>query len=363
MLEVAVRARLGQFELDAVFTSDDAPVTALFGRSGAGKSSIIAAVAGLLKPDSGRVMLDGRVLFDSTRPVTVPASDRRVGVVFQDARLFPHLSVRANLLYGWQRRRGDAIAGGPMLEGVIGPLGIGALLDRRPATLSGGEKQRVAIGRAVLANPRVLMMDEPLASLDGERKAELLPLLAELPRAFGIPIIYVSHAVDEVLRLADRIVLLDMGRIVASGPVETVANRPDFARIAALEGGPDSFTVISATIVEHGAAAQTRLSFAGGSLMVPRVAGNPGQRVRLRIAANEVMLALAPPTGLSVRNIIPARVIALDDVGGLVDVMLDAGGPLRARVSQAAKAELGLAPGLAVFALIKSAALAPGQRD
>ena len=143
---------------------------------------------------------------------------------------------------------------------VIEPLGIGGLLDRRPATLSGGERQRVAIGRAVLANPRLLLMDEPLASLDGERKAELLPLLAQLPRVFKIPIVYVSHAVDEVLRLADRIVLLDAGRVIAAGPVEEVANRPDFARIAARDGGPDAFTVISATIVAHDVAeAQTRL--------------------------------------------------------------------------------------------------------
>jgi molybdate transport system ATP-binding protein len=362
LLEVDIRARLGAFGLDAAFASADAPVTALFGRSGAGKSSIISAVAGLLKPDAGRITLDGRVLFDSTARIAVPASQRRVGVVFQDMRLFPHLSVRANLLYGWRRRDNDATdASAPTVDTVVEPLGIGPLLDRRPATLSGGEKQRVAIGRAILANPRLLMMDEPLASLDGERKAELLPLLAELPRAFGIPIVYVSHAVDEVLRLADRMVLLDAGRVIAAGPVEDVANRADFARIAALEGGPDAFTVIAATIIEHDAAAQTRLSFPGGSLMVPRVAGEPGQRVRLRIAANEVMLALAPPTGLSVRNVIPARVTDIEDVGGLVEVMLDAGGPLRARISQAARIELGLVPGMAVFALIKSAALASRQ--
>jgi molybdate transport system ATP-binding protein len=363
LLDVEIRARLGEFRLAAAFSTDEAPVTALFGRSGAGKSSVIAAVAGLLRPDSGRVELDGRVLFDSTHRVAIPASQRRIGVVFQETRLFPHMSVRANLLYGWRRRVGAARdPSGPKLAAVIEPLGIGSLLDRRPSTLSGGERQRVAIGRAVLANPRLLLMDEPLASLDGERKAELLPLLAKLPRVFRIPIVYVSHAVDEVLRLADRMVLLDDGRVVAAGPVEEVANRPEFGRIAAQESGPDSFTVISATIVTHDSAGQTHLSFGGGALSVPRVSGEAGDRVRLRVAASEVILALAPPVGLSVRNVIPARIAGIQDIGGLVEVTLEAGGPLRARISRAARAELGLAPGLAVYALIKSTALAPGQR-
>lgn len=331
----------------------------MFGRSGAGKSSIIAAIAGLVKPDSGRVILDGHPLFDSAHGMNLPPWRRRVGVVFQDARLFPHMSVRTNLLYGLRRHRsGPGGAKTLTLDTVVEPLGIGALLERRPATLSGGEKQRVAIGRAVLANPRLLMMDEPLASLDGERKAELLPLLERLSRTFAIPIVYVSHAVDEVLRLADRLVLIDAGKTIAAGTVEEVANRPDFAQIAARDGGPETFSVISATIGGHDEAAfQTRLDFAGGSLTVPRIAGGPGERVRLRIAASEVMLALAPPTGLSVRNAIAARVVALDDVRGLIDVTLDAGVPLRARITRAARAELQLAPGMSIYALIKSAAL------
>jgi molybdate transport system ATP-binding protein len=355
LLEVAVRARLGDFTLDARFDSGMAPITALFGRSGAGKSSIIAAIAGLLRPDSGRIVLEGRVLYDSGAGVALSPSRRGVGVVFQDARLFPHMDVRANLLYGWRRHSGSKPVD---LAMVVEPLGIGALLARRPATLSGGEKQRVAIGRALLAQPRLLLMDEPLASLDGERKAELLPLLERLPRTFATPIVYVSHAVDEVLRLADRIILLDSGNVVASGTVDEVANRPDFARIAAREGGPDAFSVISATIAGHDTAeAQTRLDFAGGTLAVPQISGEPGDRVRLRIAATEVMLALAPPKGLSVRNAIPARVVALEDAHGMIDVTLYAGGTLRARVTRAARTELGLEPGMAVYALVKSAAL------
>jgi molybdate transport system ATP-binding protein len=358
VLEVSIQARLGAFRLDIGFSTRDAPVTALFGRSGAGKSTAIAAVAGLLRPDRGRIALDGEALFDSETAVDRPPQQRRVGVAFQDARLFPHMSVRDNLLFGWRRAGAKRAVG---LDGVVEPLGIGHLLTRRPATLSGGERQRVAIGRALLANPRLLLMDEPLAALDGERKAELIPLLARLPRTFRIPIVYVSHSVDEVLRLADRMVLLDGGRTLAEGAVEEVANRGDFAQIAALEGGPDSFTVISAAIAGHDEkGGQTRLDFAGRSMLVPRLAGAVGERVRLRIAASEVILALAPPTGLSVRNVILARVVGLHEAGGLVDVTLDVGVPLRARVTRLARDELGLKPGLGVFALIKSAALAGG---
>lgn len=356
MLEVTAQARLGAFALDIAFDTGDAPVTALFGRSGAGKSTAIAVVAGLMRPERGRIVLDGETLFNSGHRVDRAPQSRRVGVVFQDARLFPHMTVRDNLLFGWRRAAGRRPLG---LDRVIEPLGIGHLLGRRPATLSGGERQRVAIGRALLANPRLLLMDEPLASLDGERKMELLPLLAQLPRSFHIPIVYVSHSVDEVLRLADRMVLLDGGRTLAAGRVEEVANRRDFAQIAALQGGPDAFVVIAANVVAHDeASAQTRLVFDGRTMSVPRLDAATGDRVRLRIAASEVMLALAPPTGLSVRNVIPARIVALEHIAGLVDVMLDVGVPLRARVTRAACDELALKPGLGVFALIKSAAMA-----
>lgn len=358
MLEVDIGVRLGDFQLEPRFTTDDAPITALFGRSGAGKSSIIAAIAGLLQPGNGRIVLDGDTLFDAQTRVNRAAPRRRVGVVFQDSRLFPHYSVRDNLLYGWRRASGPR----PLdLAAVVEPLGVAQLLERRPATLSGGERQRVAIGRALLANPRLILMDEPLASLDGERKAELLPLIAQLPSQFKIPVVYVSHTIDEVLRLADRMVLLDRGRVLASGSVEEVANRSDFVQIAAIEGGPDAFTVISATVIDHNAReGQTHLSFGGGTLAVPRLAGEPGERVRLRVAAGEVILALDRPSGISVRNVIPARIVAITEAGPMLDVTLDAGGPLRARISRAARDELSLVPDKQVFALIKSAALAGG---
>lgn len=360
-LEVDIERQLGAFRLQAAFATMNAAVTALFGRSGAGKSSLIAAIAGLLRPDRGRIAMDGMVLFDRSARRDLAPRRRRIGLVFQDGRLFPHYSVRGNLLYGLERVVPEDRRLG--FDQVVEPLGIAHLLDRRPSTLSGGEKQRVAIGRALLASPRLLLMDEPLASLDGERKAELLPLIAQLPREFGIPIVYVSHSVGEILRLADRLVLIEDGRVVVAGDLEDVTARADFAKIAAIAGDEEPFTVIATTVLDHDdALGQTRLSFVGGTLTLPRLPEATGYRVRLRIAAGDVIIALDHPPGLSVRNVVTGRVVALDDAGNLVDVTLDIGCPLRARITREARRELALEPGKPVFALIKSAAIAAGNR-
>ena len=213
-LEVAIRHRQGDFALDVAFRSD-AGVTALFGRSGAGKTTVVNTIAGLLRPQEARVAIDGHVLADTARGVSVPPHRRRIGYVFQDGRLFPHLSVRHNLLYGcWFTARHERYG---QLAQVVELLGIGHLLDRRPGSLSGGEKQRVAIGRALLASPRLLLMDEPLASLDEERKAEILPYVERLRDETGIPIVYVSHSVAEVARLATNLIVLSNGRVAAAG--------------------------------------------------------------------------------------------------------------------------------------------------
>ncbi len=358
MLEVAFAARRGAFAIDLAFASEGAAVTALFGRSGAGKSSAIEAVAGLLRPERGRIALGGRALFDAGKGIDIPPHRRRVGLVFQDARLFPHLGVRHNLTYGMERvTSGERVIA---FDAVVEALGIGHLLDRRPATLSGGETQRVAIGRALLASPRILLMDEPLAALDGERRAELLPFISLVSHRFAIPILYVSHAVDEVLRLADRLVLIEAGRAVAAGPVEEVAARDDFARIAALTGVAEPFSVLAGTVIDHDEALmRTRVEVAAGVLAVGRLDAPSGARVRLRIGASDVILALAAPAGLSVRNVLPARVTGLGDVDGMVDVALDAGTVLRARITRDAAAELGLVRGKRLFALVKSAAIVP----
>ena len=224
ILEVHVKRKLGDFTIDAAFEGAPSGVTALFGSSGAGKTSIVNMVAGLVKPDAGRVVVAGRVLFDANRRVNLPPEKRRIGYVFQDGRLFPHLTVKKNLTYGMkhtplENRYVD-------FDQVVELLGIGHLLRRRPAKLSGGEKQRVAIGRALLTSPAMLLMDEPLASLDADRKNEVLPFITKMSREFSIPILYVTHAVDEIRTLANQIVLLENGRVVKTGTVEEMVRPP-----------------------------------------------------------------------------------------------------------------------------------------
>ncbi len=214
-LHVDVEKQLGDFQLAAKFASDGR-VTALFGRSGAGKTTLVNLIAGLIEPERGRIAVDDAVLVDTAARIDVPAHKRGIGYVFQEGRLFPHLSVRSNLTYGMRFARGRT---GPSLGDITALLGIGALLDRRPADLSGGEKQRVAIGRALLAAPRLLLMDEPLASLDRQRKAEILPYIRRLRDEVRLPIVYVSHAADEVAELADTVVMLEAGKVERSGPV------------------------------------------------------------------------------------------------------------------------------------------------
>ncbi len=223
MIRFAARLHRPDFTLDATFATGDG-VTALFGPSGSGKSTIIRLLAGLERPEEGRITLGDTVLLDTAQGLAVPPHRRRIGLVFQDALLFPHLSVKANLTYGrWFTPRGERRIG---FDPVVEVLGIGHLLDRRPSTLSGGERQRVAIGRALLTSPRLLLMDEPLASLDQARKQEILPFIERLREAFALPVIYVSHAVEEVTRLASRVVRLDAGRVVAEGtPAEVFAGR------------------------------------------------------------------------------------------------------------------------------------------
>lgn len=215
-MRVRVKKRLGNFVIDVAFNAGDSGVTALFGRSGAGKTSVLNMVAGLTTPDEGLIEVNGTALFDSQRCVNIPTEKRRCGYIFQDGRLFPHLTVKSNLVYGMKLLSSDMRY--VKYDHVVDILGIGHLLERRPAKLSGGEKQRVAIGRALLASPAAILMDEPLASLDEERKDELLPFIAQLPHEFSIPVLYVSHSPDEVLYLSDAIVVLDKGRVVSSGP-------------------------------------------------------------------------------------------------------------------------------------------------
>lgn len=357
MLDISLQKRHGDFQIDLAFQSDGAKVTALFGRSGSGKTSVINMVAGLVRPDHGRVEVDGRVLFDSEGCIDLPPARRRIGYIFQEGRLFPHYTVRGNLVYGMERV--PAAERFIRFDEVIKVLGIAPLLDRRPGKLSGGEKQRVAIGRALLSSPRLLLMDEPLAALDGARKAELLPFIALLPGQFGVPILYVSHAVDEVLRLADHLLLMKDGKLQDSGTVEDVMSRSGFAEVS---GGQDLASVITATVLQHDPLhGTTHLAFPGGVIRVPLLTAAPGRQLRVRIDAGDVMLALTKPTGLSVQNIFSARVTSLRQDNGLVDVGLDLGCALHAEISVQACAHLGLQIGMPLFALVKSAAISRGD--
>ncbi len=222
MLDIRLEKVQGDFRVKTAFVAKGVGVTALSGHSGAGKTSIINMVAGLMRPDSGRIVANGKCVFDSQKGIDLPPEKRRFGYVFQEGRLFPHLSVHANLVYGMNRIsvRDRHIK----FDGVVDLLGISHLLERHPARLSGGEKQRVAIGRALLTSPRLLLMDEPLASLDAARKNEVLPFIARLPREINTPILYVSHSVDEILNLADQVVFLNGGKPLASGSVEEISS-------------------------------------------------------------------------------------------------------------------------------------------
>lgn len=357
MLDVAIRQRLGSFDLDIAFATESRGVIALFGRSGSGKTSVINAISGLRRPDAGHIRVDGVTYYDSRERIEVPVEKRRVGYVFQDARLFPHMKVLTNLEFGLRRvpESERRIALGP----VVDLLGLSHLLDRRPRNLSGGEKQRVALGRALLSQPRILLMDEPMASLDAARKAEIMPYIERLRDELNIPIVLVSHAIDEVVRLATTLVLIAEGRVVASGPVGEVLGRLD---IAATTGVQDVGAVLDLTVVRHDEVdGLTLLAFDGGTLAVPHLAVEVGRAVRLRVHARDVIVALEPPAGISVRNALKGRIVEFAEAGpASVDLRIAVGGAfLIARITRQAFRDLGLAPGREVFALVKGVAFDP----
>lgn len=354
MLTIDVEKTLGGFRIEARFEVDSGGITVLFGRSGCGKTSLVNMIAGLLRPDRGRIAVDGQCLFDDASRIDLAPERRRVGYVFQEARLFPHLSVGANLAYG--RRFAPRGAGFVGFDQVVGLLGLEALLRRRPATLSGGERQRVAIGRALLAAPRLLLMDEPLGSLDAARRGEILPYIERLRDRFGLPIVYVSHATEEVVRLADTLVLMSDGRVAAAGPVEEIMSRLD---LRPLTGRYEAGAVVEATVTSHDARyGLTVLDFGAGRLMVPAVAEPPGTAIRVRIRARDVSIALDRPQRISVLNVLKGRVVEIGAADGpLVDLRLDIGTPLWARITARSLDRLGLAVGQEVYALIKTVAL------
>jgi molybdate transport system ATP-binding protein len=354
VLEVDIEHRLGAFELDVHFRSGRG-LTALFGRSGAGKTSIVNAIAGLIRPKRGRIAVDGVVLLDTEHGICAPTHRRRVGYVFQEGRLFPHLTVRQNLLFG--RWFASSSRASTHLDDVVELLGIEPLLDRRPGRLSGGEKQRVAIGRALLAQPRLLLMDEPLASLDARRKDEILPHLERLRDQASVPIVYVSHSIAEVTRLATTVVLISDGRVRAVGPVQEIMGRAD---LYPLVGRFEAGAVLAARIAGHDPRWRlTELSGSFGKLVIPRLDAPVGTALRLRIRARDVILAVLPPTGISALNVLSGRVEELVPIEeGALEVQLRVGNErLLARVTRRSGEALGLAPGREVFAVLKTVAI------
>ncbi|HKE45152.1 MAG TPA: molybdenum ABC transporter ATP-binding protein [Steroidobacteraceae bacterium] len=357
MLEFQATVRRGTLDLSVEFSAPAPGVTALFGRSGAGKSTVVALLAGLLTPERGRIVIGDQTLFDSARGINMPTEERAIACVFQDARLFPHLDVRGNLRYGRQRVR-DRPA--PINEDeVIEMLGLARLLERRAHQLSGGEKQRVSLGRALLAQPRLLLLDEPLASLDAARREEVLPYLERLRDEIRIPIVYVSHAFDEVLRLAEHVVLLEHGGVLASGPVAQICLEPALHAIAG-EGVMGS--VLEGDVVGYEIDEGLATVKCGELMLRVAVPAAPRERLRIFVPAGDVVIALNEVKDVSTRNVLPVEIVHLEPLEGSVLLHLDVRGrALLARVTHSAVRELGLAEDVQCYALVKAVA-AQGRR-
>ncbi len=352
-LIVEAKHRLGAFLLDAAFTSEGG-VTALFGRSGSGKTSLIRIIAGLTRPDEGRVILDGETLTETKAGRFVPKHRRHFGYVFQEARLFPHLSVRANLSYGrWFAPRP---ARGESFDHVVDLLGIETLLDRSPAKLSGGEKQRVAIGRALFCSPRLLLMDEPLGrprrGAQGQRSC---PISSDCGIRPKIPIVYVSQSIAEVAQLANKVVVMRDGRVEAGWP-----GRRHLSRASAAFDRKEAGALLQGIVESFDARHHlSTVALKSGRLHIPGAALAPGSPVRIRIPSRDVMLATARPEGLSALNIVEGRIEQLfQDTDGTVEIRLDCGGDsILSRVTALSCERLDLRPGKTVFAVIKTVAL------
>ncbi|ATA18791.1 molybdate transport system ATP-binding protein [Gibbsiella quercinecans] len=350
MLELDFSQRLGDLDLQVKANLPAHGITAIFGLSGAGKTSLINAVGGLTRPQRGRIVLNGRVLLDTAAGLCLPPEKRRIGYVFQDARLFPHYRVRGNLQYGM------AAAMRSQFDAIVELLGIAPLLNRLPMTLSGGEKQRVAIGRALLTAPEVLLMDEPLASLDQPRKRELLPYLERLAQDVKIPILYVSHSMEEILRLAEQVMVLDQGKVRAFGALEDVwassVLRPWLQQA-------DQSSVLNVRVMEHHSHyAMTALGVGDYPLWVGRIQAPVGTALRVRVDSSDVSLVLQPPVNSSIRNVLPAQVLECLDVDEQVEVKLAVGdNVLWARITPWARDELAIQPGMKLYAQVKSVAI------
>ena len=354
MLNVAVTKARGAFTLDARFESPTPGVVALFGRSGCGKTTLVNVIAGLLQADSGLIELHDTRWLDTARKLDVPVEQRAMGYVFQDARLFPHLNVTANLRYAQKRATRPAFI---TLERVVDLLALSPLMQRRTHQLSGGERQRIAIGRALLSQPRLLLLDEPLASLDSARREEVLPYLELLRDELSLPMVYVSHDFDEVLRLATHLVLMEDGKVIAQGGVGAMSLNP---ALRAIIGVDEVGAVVEGTVLaEDTASGLTRVQVGRGELNVKLANMSVGTRLRVQLLARDIIVATQPAHSLSVRNSLKGVITAIagdHDDSDLITI--DVGGTaVMARVTRAATRELNLAIGLPVWALVKAVSL------
>jgi len=350
MMKIDIHKSFGKFRLDATFEAA-AGLTAIFGPSGSGKTSIAKVLAGLETPDTGRIEIDDHILFDSQHGINIPVHQRNIGFVFQEHRLFPHYSVRGNLRYG--ATRNNARQKSITIDFIIDLFGLGKLLDRQPISLSLGEQQRVAIGRALMSGPDVLIMDEPLSSLDLHRKQDILPLIEKLKTELGLTIIYISHSLSEITQLADNLVLLDNGQIKGAGPIAKLQNRLDLLPFA---GGHDAGTIVDAQVVAHDIRYyMSELETTAGEFLIPGCQYEIGRSIRIRIRARDVALALTEPEHLSILNKFKGKVIDhRSGESGTEELLIDVGFPLSARITRKSYEQMNIQPGSDIWVLIKA---------
>lgn len=354
MLSVNITKAFGSFRLETQFEVEEGSITAIFGKSGAGKTSTINAIAGLTRPDVGVIQIGNTTLFDQNLKINLPIYKRQIGYVFQDDRLFPHMTVRNNLIYGTPKNRD--VANSLNLTDITVLLELAPLLERRPKTLSGGEKQRVAIGRALLSNPKLLLMDEPLASIDVQHRFEILPFIQRVREKTGITIIYVTHALEEVIFIADQIILLSEGQVTAQGTVEEIMSRLD---LHPMTSRFDAGAVISATYSGYDREFDLgELSFDGGTLRIAGLNAEIGIHLRAHIRARDVSLMLDKPKDTSVLNVFKGELIEIrHEEGPQLDLLINIGTPLIARITRKSLNDLNLDIGSKVYAMIKAVAI------
>jgi molybdate transport system ATP-binding protein len=353
MLKVIAKKQRGAFTLDASFEVPTPGVVALFGRSGSGKSTLVNVIAGLLRPDTGLVGLDGNTLLDTARHIDVPPERRRIGYVFQEARLFPHIGVAGNLRYAQRRAAAKPFV---TLERVVDLLDLSPLMNRKTQQLSGGERQRVAIGRALLTQPALLLLDEPLASLEASRREEVLPYLEILRDQLAIPMVYVSHNFDEALRLATHLVLMESGSTAAQGEIGEMSLNPS---VRAIIGADAVGAIVEGTVLGADPGGLTRVRVGAAELKINTDALAVGTKLRVQLLARDLIVAAEAPRRLSVRNTLRGIVRSITDDADDSDLIrIDIGGAIvMARVTKAATRDLELAPGLAVWVLVKAVSL------